>query len=77
MNTITLPKNKYLEILEKQEQLQSNFKVLQNFVFEIAQDEVNEKYLSKLSKIENQISSGQKRTFRDKKDLTSFLKNLR
>lgn len=77
MNTITLPKNKYLEILQEQNYLKSNLKKLQNFVLEISKDEVSENYLSKLSKIENQISKGQKKTFKNIGEVKSFFKSLK
>mgnify|MGYP003394691023 CR=1 FL=1 len=76
MNTITLPKNKYVQILNTQEKLQSDLIRLQKIVFRVAQDEISPKYIAKLSKIENGLSLGKGLKFKNKNEVKSFFGSL-
>lgn len=66
MNTITLPKNKYLQILDTQEKLRGGLNRLQKIVSCIAQNEVSPEYMAKLSNIESSLSVGKGISFKNK-----------
>ncbi|MBI5798943.1 MAG: hypothetical protein HZB10_03350 [Candidatus Yonathbacteria bacterium] len=76
MNTITLPKSKYVQILDTQEKLRGDLSRLQKIVFHIAEDSVNSKYLAKLSKIETGLSNGKGTKFRNKSEIKKFFASL-
>ena len=58
MNTVTLPKNQYMRILDTQEKFRDDLTRLQKIVSTIAQDEVSSLYMTRLSKIEKGLSAG-------------------
>lgn len=76
MNTITLPKSKYVQILDTQEKLRGDLSRLQKIVSHIAEDEVNSKYLAKLSKIEVGLSAGKGIKFKNKSEIKKFFASL-
>lgn len=76
MNMITLPKNKYIQILDTQEKLRGDLTRLQKIVSYIAQDEVSPEYLSKLSKIETGLSAGKGFKFKNKGEIKKFFTSL-
>lgn len=76
MNTITLPKSKYVQILDTQEKLRGDLSRLQKIVFHIAENEVSSKYLAKLSKIEVGLSAGRSTKFKNKSEIKKFFASL-
>jgi len=76
MNTVTLPKNKYMQILNTQEKLRGDLTRLQKLVFNIAQDEVRPEYIAKLNKIEKGLSSGKGLKFRNKSQIKKYFSLL-
>lgn len=76
MNTITIPKNKYIQILDTQEKLRGDLSRLQKIVFHIAQDEVTSEYATKLSKIERGLSAGNGTGFKNKTEIKKFFRSL-
>ena len=76
MNTITIPKNKYLQILETQEKLRGDVNRLQIIVSSLTQDEVSPEYLASLSKIERGLSAGKGIAFKNKTEIKKFFKVL-
>jgi len=76
MNTIILPKNKYMQILNTQEKLRSEVARLQKIVSYIAQDEVSSKYLVKLSRIEKGLSADKGVRFKKASEIKKFFHSL-
>ncbi len=76
MNTVTLPKSEYMKILETQENLEHGLARLEKFIFQIAQDEVNPTYKSRLTKIENQTVSGKTKKLKNKSEVRAFFASL-
>jgi hypothetical protein len=76
MNTITLPKNQYMQILNTQEKLRGDLTRLQKIVSYISQDEVSEEYITRLSKIEKGLSLGRGIKFKNKSGVKKFFNSL-
>lgn len=76
MNTVTLPKTKYMQILDTQEKLRGDLSRLQKIVFHIAQDEINPEYATKLSKIEKSLSAGKGIELKNKSEIKKFFSSL-
>lgn len=76
MSTITLPKNKYTQILDTQEKLRGDLARLQKIVSYIAQDEVNPEYAARLSKIEKGLSADRGLKFKNKSEVKRFFRAL-
>lgn len=76
MNIVTLPRNKYMQILETQEKLRGDLTRLQKIVSYIAQDEVNPEYVMRLSRIEKGLSAGRGVKFKNKSEVKKFFKAL-
>lgn len=76
MNTVTLSKNKYMQILDTQEKLRGDLMRLQKIVSHIAQDEVSSEYLTKLSKIEKGLSEGKGIEFKNRSEIKKFFLSL-
>lgn len=76
MNIVTLPKNKYVQILNTQEKLRSDLTRLQKIVSYIAQDEINPLYMARLSKIEKGLSAGKGLKFKNKAEVKKFFRLL-
>lgn len=76
MNTVTLPKNKYMQILDTQEKLRGDLARLQKVVSHIAQDEVSRDYLVRLSKIERGLSDGKGTELKNKSEIKKFFFSL-
>ena len=76
MNIVTLPKNKYMQILNTQEKLRGDLTRLQKIVSYIAQDEINPLYMTRLSKIEKGLSAGKGLKFKNKAEVKSFFRSL-
>ena len=72
MTTVTLPKNEYVKILDGQKTLERSFARLERFVLQIAQDEVNPEYLTRLNKIDKQVSAGKTKRFKNKSEIKKF-----
>lgn len=76
MNTITLPKNQYAQILDTQEKLKSGLARLEKIVSFVAQDELNSEYIRKLSNIEKGLSLGGGVKFKNKGQIKKFFSSL-
>lgn len=76
MNMITLPKNKYLQILNTQEKLREDLLDLQKVVLQLAQDEISQEYYKRLSKIEKGLSFGRGIFLKNKNEVKDFFKFL-
>ena len=76
MNTITLPKNQYMQILNTQEKLRGDLTRLQKIVSYIAQDEINPEYMTRLYKIEKGLATGKGVKFKNKSKIKKFFKDL-
>lgn len=76
MNTITLPKNQYMRILETQEKLRGDLTCLQRVVSYMTQDEVSPEYSKRISKIEKGLSAGKGIKFKNKSEVKKFFKTL-
>lgn len=76
MNIVTLPKNKYMQILNTQEKLRGDLTRLQKIVSYIAQDELSSEYITKLSKIEKGLSAGNGIKFKNKNEIKKFFRLL-
>ena len=76
MNTVTLPKNQYMQILNTQEKLRGDLTRLQTIVSYIAQDELTPKYIKRLSKIEKGLSFGKGIKFKNKSEIKKFFRSL-
>lgn len=76
MNTITLPKNKYMQILNTQEKIRGDLARLEKVVSFIAQDELSPKYIAKLSKIEKGLSLGNGIKLKNRSEVKSFFSSL-
>lgn len=76
MNTVTLPKTKYMQILDTQEKLRGDLSRLQKVVSRIAQDEITPKYMAKLSKIEKGLSAGKGVNLKNKSEIKKFFSSL-
>lgn len=76
MNTIILPKNEYMQILNAQEKLRGDLTRLQKIVTYITQDELNSEYIKKISKIEKGLSSGKGIRFKNKSEIRKFFSSL-
>lgn len=72
MNTVTIPKNKYVEILNTQEKLRTDLSHLQKVVSSLVEDEVSSEYIVKLSKIEQGLSLGRSIKLKTKSDIKKF-----
>ncbi|MEK7569080.1 MAG: hypothetical protein AAB497_03125 [Patescibacteria group bacterium] len=62
--------------MDTQEKLRGDLSRLQKIVFHIAQDEVNPKYATKLSKIEKGLSAGKGTNFKNKSEIKKFFRSL-
>lgn len=76
MNLVTLPRNKYIQILDTQEKLRGDLTRLQKIVSFIVQDEVNTEYLKRISKIEKGLSEGKGVKFKNKTEVKKFFHSL-
>ena len=76
MNTITLPKNQYTQILDTQEKLRGDLTRLEKIVSFIAHDELNRDYITRLSKIEKGLSGGKGTKFKNKREIKKFFSLL-
>ena len=76
MNIVTLPKNKYVQILNTQEKLRSDLTRLQKIVSYIAQDEISSLYMTRLFKIEKGLSAGKGIKFKNKNEIKKFFRSL-
>ena len=76
MNTVTLPKNQYMRILDTQEKFRDDLTRLQKIVSTIAQDEVSSLYMTRLSKIEKGLSAGKGVKFKNKSEIKKFFRSL-
>ena len=76
MNTVTLPKNQYMQILNTQEKLRGDLTRLQTIVSYIAQDEVTPQYIKRLSKIERGLSLGKGTKFKNRSEVKKFFHSL-
>ena len=76
MNTITLPKNQYIRILDTQEKLRGDLTRLEKIVSFIVHDELSPEYIIKLSKIEKGLSAGKGIKFKNKSGIKNFFKSL-
>ena len=76
MNTITLHKNQYEQILDTQEKLKSDLTRLEKIVSFVAQDELNSKYIKKLFKIEKGLSLGSGVKFKNKSQIKKFFNSF-
>lgn len=76
MEEITLPKSKYVQILNTQQKLRIDLSRLQKVVSSLVQDEVSPEYLTKLSKIEAGLSAGKGTFFKNKGELKKFFSSL-
>jgi len=76
MNTVTLPKTKYLQILDTQEKLRDDLINLRKIVFHLAQDEISLKYAKRLSNIEKRLSFGKGLSFKNKSEIKRFFQSL-
>jgi hypothetical protein len=76
MNTVTLPRNKYIKILETQEELRGDVFRLKEIVSYIAQDEISPTYARKLSKIEKSLSAGGGARFGGTRGVKKFFREL-
>jgi len=76
MNTVTLPKNQYVNILNTQAKLRGDLTRLEKIVSIIAQDELNPKYITKLSRIERGISAGKGVKFKNRSEIKKFFHSL-
>ena len=76
MNTIILPKNEYMQILNTQEKLRGDLTRLQKIVTYIAQDELNSEYIKKIYKIEKGLSGGKGVKFKNKSEIRKFFFSL-
>lgn len=76
MDTVTLPKSKYMKILDTQEKLRGDLTRLQKVVSYIAQDEINTEYMTRLSRIEKGLSVGKGIKFKTKSEVKKFFHSL-
>lgn len=76
MNTVTLPRNKYIQILNTQEKLRGDLAHLQKVVSYIAQDEISPLYIARLSKIETGLFQGKGIKFKNKAEVKKFFRSL-
>ncbi len=76
MNMIILPKNQYIKILHTQEKLRGDLISLQKIVSFIARDEVNLEYMTRLSRIEKDLSAGKGIKFKNKSEIKKFFRSL-
>ena len=76
MNTVTLPKNEYMQILETQEKLKEDLARLENAVSFIAQDEVSPTYLKRLEKISRGLDVGKGKRFSSVSAVRKYFKSL-
>ena len=76
MNIVTMPRNKYMQILDTQEKLRGDLTRLEKIVSIIAQDELNPKYITKLSRIERGISAGKGVKFKNRSEIKKFFHSL-
>ncbi|MFZ1020009.1 MAG: hypothetical protein WAN61_03415 [Minisyncoccia bacterium] len=76
MNTVTLPKYQYMQILDTQEKLRGDLTRLQKIVSFISQDEVSPEYITRLSKIEKGLSLGGGVKFKNKSEIKKFFTAL-
>ena len=73
---MTLPKSKYMQILNTQEKLRGDLTRLQKIVFSIAEDEISPEYIKRLSKIERGLSAGKGIKFKTKNEVKKFFRSL-
>ena len=76
MNTVTLPKNQYMQILNTQEKLRGDLTRLQKIVSHISQDEVSPEYIKRLSRIDKGLSTGKGTKFKNKSEIKKFFRSL-
>jgi hypothetical protein len=76
MNTITLPKNQYMQLLSTQEKLRGDLTRLEKIVSFFTQDELSPKYIAKLSRIEKGLSLGRGVKFKNKSEVKEFFNSL-
>ena len=76
MNMVTLPRIKYMQILDTQEKLRGDLTHLQQIVSYIARDEINPEYQKRISKIEKELSAGKGVRFKNKNDIKKFFRSL-
>jgi hypothetical protein len=76
MNTIILPRNKYIQILNTQEKLRGDLTRLQKIVSYIAQDEVSPEYIARLTKIEKGLAAGRGIKLKNKSEIKKFFRSL-
>ncbi len=76
MNTVTLPKNQYMQILSTQDKFQVDLSRLERMVSYMVQDEVSPVYMTRLSKIEKGLSAGKGVKFKNKSELKKFFRSL-
>jgi len=76
MDNVTLPKDKYIQILNTQKKLCGDLIRLQKIVSYMAQDEVSDIYITRLSKIEKGLSAGKGLKFKSTNEIKKFFGSL-
>ena len=76
MNTITLPRNTYSEILKRQSRVESAISKLQETVAEIAYDEIKPSVLKRLEKQSRLLDEGKGEKFKNMKELRAYVRSL-
>ena len=76
MNTITLPRNTYSEILKRQARVEIALAKLQETVEEIAYDEIKPSVLKRLEKQSRLLDAGKGVKFKNMKELRAYVRSL-
>jgi len=76
MNTITLPRNIYSEILKRQARVESAVAKLQETVEEIAYDEIKPSVLKRLEKQSRLLDEGKGIKLKNMKEYRAYIRSL-
>ena len=76
MNTITLPRNTYSEILKRQARVESAVAKLQETVEEIAYDEIRPNVLKRLEKQSGLRDEGKGKHYKSIKEVREYMRSL-
>lgn len=76
MATITIPIKEYKQSIEIQKSILSRLDFLQKVIFENSKDEVSQKYIERLTKIEKGLVEGKSIKLKNKNEVKKFFHSL-
>ena len=76
MNTVSIPRIEYQNILKTQKELRSKVAVIENIISDSLLDEVSQKYAKKLERISSEMDKGKGVRFSSVREMKRYLRAL-